>query len=189
MSSAGTTPDQLTLWWLPVGAGGHVVVHTSRWWELFRAWRERREPKPLFHAGLEIVSDGERYTIEMVPAWAGPRGTRGVVRTGPVGLRALGISRFFRYEIRCWRDGIIPDLRWGTSVAVRSTTQQRRQILTHTRTVPAHVWGRDVLNVGDMWNSNSLISWLLQSSGVDAECFAPPGDGRAPGWMTGVRAA
>lgn len=21
-------------WWLPVGAGGHVVIHTSRWGEL-----------------------------------------------------------------------------------------------------------------------------------------------------------
>lgn len=58
-----------------------------------------------------------------------------------------------------------------------------------TSGVPAHVWGKDVFGVGDMWNSNSLISWLLQSSGVDAMSLTPPAPGRAPGWRSGILAA
>ena len=66
------------LWWLPVGAGGRVVVHTSGWWEWYRAWREHRRPAPLFHAALEVTAGDTRYVIEMAPAWGGPAGPRGV---------------------------------------------------------------------------------------------------------------
>jgi hypothetical protein len=42
-------PDAgVVLWWLPVGAGGHVVRHTSGWWELLDAFRAHRAPQPLF---------------------------------------------------------------------------------------------------------------------------------------------
>ncbi|WP_413452372.1 hypothetical protein AA0Y32_11110 [Georgenia phoenicis] len=56
------------LWWLPVGAGGHVVVHTSRWWERLQARREHRAPEPLLHAALEVYTDTSRYVVEMTPA-------------------------------------------------------------------------------------------------------------------------
>ena len=46
----------------------------------------------------------------MTPAWGNPDAGRGVVRTGPVGLAGLGRSQFFRYEVRRWRDGTIPDV-------------------------------------------------------------------------------
>ncbi len=54
--------------------------------------------------------------------------------------------------------------------------------------VPALTWGRDELGTGDMWNSNSLTSWLLASS---HECVGelnirPPPNGRAPGWRAGL---
>ena len=48
--------------------------------------------------------------IEMGPVWNTPDPQRGVVGEGPVGLRSLGRSRLFRYEVRCWRDGRIPDV-------------------------------------------------------------------------------
>ena len=35
---------------------------------------------------------------------------RGVVAEGPVGSRWAGRLRIFRYEVRCWRGGIIPDV-------------------------------------------------------------------------------
>ena len=35
--------------------------------------------------------------------------------------------------------------------------------------VPTPVWGRDELRAGEMWNSNSLISWLIARSGLDVE--------------------
>ena len=100
----------VVLWWLPVGAGGHVVRPTSHWWELDDAHRTHRSPQPLFHAALEVFSADDRYVIEMAPSWGGPRDPdRGVVATGPVGLPVLGRSRFFRYEVRCWRDGRLLD--------------------------------------------------------------------------------
>jgi len=40
-----------------------------------------------------------------------------------------------------------------------------------------------------MWNSNSLVAWLLASSGVSVEAVQPPAGGRAPGWQAGLVAA
>jgi hypothetical protein len=37
-----------------------------------------------------------------------------------------------------------------------------------------------------MWNSNSLISWLLVRSGFEADGLDPPAGGRAPGWRSGL---
>ena len=55
--------------------------------------------------------------------------------------------------------------------------------------VPTPVWGRDELGAGEMWNSNSVISWLLTRASLCAEAGAPPGGGRAPGWDAGVLTA
>jgi hypothetical protein len=52
--------------------------------------------------------------------------------------------------------------------------------------VPTPVWGRDELHTGEMWNSNSTISWLIARSGLDAESIALPRRGRAPGWDAGI---
>jgi hypothetical protein len=181
----------LLLWWLPVGAGGHVVIHTSRWWEVIDASVHRRRPRPLFHAALELVVDGRRDIIEMAPAWGAPAVDRGVVATGPVGMRALGRSRFFRYEVRCWRDGVLPDRAWAVGAPVRLDVglERARHMSDVVASVPGFVWGRDPLRVGDMWNSNSLASWVLTRSGVDASALRPPDDGRAPGWTSGIAAA
>jgi hypothetical protein len=40
-----------------------------------------------------------------------------------------------------------------------------------------------------MWNSNSLISWLVARSGLDVDAVHPPAGGRAPGWRAGVLVA
>jgi hypothetical protein len=37
-----------------------------------------------------------------------------------------------------------------------------------------------------MWNSNSVISWLLARSGLPTEVIRPPAGGRAPGWHAGL---
>ena len=124
-TSAGCPPagkSAVVLWWLPVGAGGHVVRHTSWWWELLDAHRAHRPRQPLFHAALEVSVAGHRHVIEMAPNWGGPPGVdRGVVLTGPVGLRVLGRSQLFRYEVRCWRDGTIPDRAWAVGGPVLVT--------------------------------------------------------------------
>ena len=64
----------------------------------------------------------------------------------------------------------------------------RRRISAGSR-VPGLTWGRDELGLGDMWNSNSLVAWLLATSGHDVESLAPPGGGRAPGWTAGLELA
>jgi hypothetical protein len=40
-----------------------------------------------------------------------------------------------------------------------------------------------------MWNSNSVIAWLLASSGLPMDGIRPPAGGRAPGWEAGLVAA
>jgi hypothetical protein len=49
--------------------------------------------------------------------------------------------------------------------------------------------GRDELCTGEMWNSNSVNSWLIAGCGLDAESIEPPVGGRAPGWRAGIVAA
>jgi hypothetical protein len=179
----------IVLWWLPVGAGGHVVRHTSWWWELLDAHHTHRAPRPLFHAALEVYTGGDRYVIEMAPQWGGPKATdRGVAATGPVGLSALGRSRFFRYEVRCWRNGDLPDRQWaiGGPVTITGDDATARALLAHVAEVPELTWGRRVPPTADMWNSNSLVSWLLGTTGVPTVDLSPPEGGRAPGWDAGT---
>jgi len=191
-SEAADSVVSIVLWWIPVGSGGHVVAHTSRWWELVQARLAHRPAQRLFHAALEVTVDGGRYVIEMAPAWGGASaGDRCVVRTGPVGMRLLGRSRLFRYEVRCWRDGLIPDRRGavgGPNVLTRSASAARA-LLRQTRQVPALTWGRTVATTGDMWNSNSLISWSLVTAGIDTTDLHPPPGGLAPGWNAGLAVA
>ncbi|MEJ7790085.1 MAG: hypothetical protein WKF29_09410 [Thermoleophilaceae bacterium] len=51
------------------------------------------------------------------------------------------------------------------------------------------MWGRDEFHAGDMWNSNSVISWLLVRGGIDTAALQPPAGGRAPGWQAGITVA
>jgi hypothetical protein len=111
-----------------------------------------------------------------------------VVVEGPVGSKLVGRFRLFRYEIRRWRDGVIPDIAEAVSSPVRLTEDatRSRQILDLVPSVPALVWGRDEGSTGEMWNSNSVVSWLLARAGLDPDRIQPPTGGRAPGWRAGV---
>ena len=132
------------------------------------------------------------YVIEMAPAWGVPAGgDRGVARVGPVGLRALGRWRFFRYEVRCWPDGTLPDRQWaqgGPTVLTRDRAVVRA-LIDHVAQVPVFTWGRSVGTTGDMWNSNSLVAWLVVSAGLDPSSLQPPDGGAAPGWRAGLAVA
>ena len=176
------------LYWLPLGAGGWSVRRNGRVYEAIAARRARREVDDLYHAAL-AVRDGDRtYVIEMAPVWNTDDGRRGVVREGPVGLRWLGRSRWFRYEVRLWQDGRIPDVAQAVASPVRTSSShaQVASLLRVLPTVPPLTWGRDELGAGEMWNSNSLISWLLARSGHDMTTIRPPAHGRAPGWQAGL---
>jgi hypothetical protein len=99
--------------------------------------------------------------------------------------------RAFRYEVRCWRDGVIPDAAEAVDSPQILTEDpiMARKLLDSVPIVPPLLWGRDELGVGDMWNSNSTVSWLLALSGLPAGEIRPPDGGRAPGWEAGIVAA
>lgn len=124
----------------------------------------------------------------MTPQWGLPPGDRGVVVEGSVGMRTLGRSRLFRYEVHCWRHGVIPDRSEavGGTRRLSSGEEHARRVLELAPDFPVCTWGRDEQATGDMWNSNSLTSWLLARSGHFVADIAPPDHGRAPGWSAGL---
>lgn len=194
-NSAGYGPGRATasvdLYWLPLGAGGHFVRLNGWVYEAVAAWVEHRPPCDLYHSALQVEAADGRFVIEQAPVhdWSGAQ--RGVVGEGAVGARWAGRLRIFRYEIRLWREGHIPDVAEAVDSPRRLTTDEdRAQILLGlVSQVPTPVWGRDQLGAGEMWNSNSVIAWIITRSGLDPELVHPPAGGRAPGWHAGVALA
>ena len=176
------------LYWLTLGAGGHSVRLNGRVYERVVAWLERRETLALYHAALRVELPEGSYVIEQAPVRDGGGAERGVVAEGAVGSRSAARFRIFRYELRCWRGGVIPD----ADEAVESPRQLTsdpdvaRRLLELVHDVPTATWGRDELAAGEMWNSNSLVAWLLACAGIATETIHPPSGGRAPGWNAGL---
>jgi hypothetical protein len=158
----------IDLYWLPLGAGGWFVRLNGRVYEAVRALVERRRPLDLYHSALKVRLGEERFVVENawpIPDADGP--ARGVIVQGPVASRhAVASPRRLSDD---------PD--------------QARRLLDLVASLPTPVWGRDELATGDMWNSNSVIAWLLARSGLPAASIGPPPGGRAPGWHAGITAA
>jgi hypothetical protein len=179
------------LYWIPLGSGAHVVRLTGRTFETAAALLGRRPRCDLYHSALEVLVPEGRYVIEMTPIPDGDGERRGVVAEGPVGIRWAGRLRVFRYEIRRWKGGCIPDAgdAVDSPVRVADDAELARRILELVPMVPTPVWGRHELAPGDMWNSNSVVAWVLARAGVDMDSLAPPPGGRAPGWDAGLAVA
>ena len=179
------------LYWLPLGAGGRFVRSNGRLYEALAARLEHRDRSDLYHSALEVHLAGARYVIEQAPVWNMTRPDRGVVGEGPVGDPRLGRFRLFRYEIRCWPDGVIPDRDEAVDSPRRVSAEPRlaQQLLDLVPSFPTATWGRDEQRTGEMWNSNSLTAWLLARSGHDTSTIVPPAHGRAPGWGAGLMVA
>jgi hypothetical protein len=178
---------RIDLYWLPLGAGGRSVRLNGEVFEWCTALLEHRAPCDLYHSALEVYVPEARFVIEQAPVWRQGE-ERGVVGEGAVGARALGHLALFRYEIRRWRDGMIPDVDEAVASPQRLSTDPAcaRRLLELVPDVPTPVWGRDEQHAGEMWNSNSTISWLLVRSGLDVESLTPPLGGRAPDWNAGI---
>jgi hypothetical protein len=176
------------LYWLPLGAGGHSVRLNGRAYEALCARIGRRPARQLYHSALEVHVPEGRFVIEMTPVHDRHGEQRGVVTGGPVGSRWAGRLKICRYEIRRWRDGQIGDVGEAVDSPRRLSNDEHaaRCMLELAPRVPPAVWGRDELHTGDMWNSNSVISWLIAGSGIDAQSITPPSGGRAPGWQAGL---
>jgi hypothetical protein len=184
-------PFGVDLYWLPLGAGGHSVRLNGRVFEAIAALLERRTRCDLYHSALEVRVPEGRFVIEQAPAGRDQGMRRGVVAEGPVGSRWAGRFRLFRYEVRCWNGGVIPDADDAVESPRRLTHDPNvaRRVLESASQLPTPVWGRDELTTGEMWNSNSVVAWLLASTGLPAACVRPPAGGRAPGWRAGVAVA
>jgi hypothetical protein len=178
----------IALYWLPLGAGGHCVRYNGQAFEWVVARRQQRTPQALYHSALEVrVPDGH-FVIEQAPVPDGNGAARGVVAEGSVGFRWAGRFRLFRYEVRCWRDGAIPDIAEAVDSPrlLSGDLETAQRILALVPRLPTPVWGRDELGTGEMWNSNSITAWLVTSCGLDVAAITPPAHGRAPGWDAGV---
>jgi hypothetical protein len=179
-------PIAVDLYWLPLGAGGRSVRMNGRVFEAVAARLDGRRRCDLYHSALEVHVPEGRFVIEMAPAR--PADREHVVAEGAVGARAAGRLRLFRYEVRRWRDGVIPDVAEAVESPCRLSVDLdcARRVLELVPDVPTPVWGRDELGAGEMWNSNSLVSWLIAGSGLDAASIRAPLGGRAPGWQAGI---
>lgn len=160
----------------------------GRLYEAVAALLERRPACDLYHSALQVEVPEGRFVIEQAPVqdWSGKE--RGVVAEGAVGARWAGRFRIFRYEIRLWRGGHIPDIAEAVDSPRRLSDDEQcaRRVLHEVPQVPTPVWGRDELGTGEWWNSNSVIAWVAARSGLDADSIHPPQGGRAPGWRAGL---
>jgi hypothetical protein len=181
-----TNASVVQLYWIPLGSGARVVRLSGRLYEAFDAWRHRRPAVPLYHSALVVLAPEGRFVIEQTPIPRARERRHGVVE-GPVGSTLAGHLRLFRYEVRRWRDGVIPDIvdAVGSPVGLSDDPARASQVVELVPLVPALVWGRDQEHTGEMWNSNSVIAWLLERAGLDAVTIQPPAGGRAPGWAAG----
>jgi hypothetical protein len=186
-----TDGASIDLYWLPLGAGGRSVRWNGRIYEASAAALGRRPARDLYHSALVVMQRGDSYVVEMAPVWATNGENRGVVCVGPVGARWLGRYRAFCYEVRCWRDGYIPDVAAAVDSPQRvsNSPDQVAGLFDVVRLVPSLTWGRDEIGSSEMWNSNSLVSWLLAETGLDMTAIHPPAGGRAPGWHAGLALA
>jgi hypothetical protein len=175
------------LLWIPLGAGQHVVRISGRVFEALTSFVQHRPACDLYHSSLVITVPDGCFVIEMTPVPDHHGERRGVVASGAVGSRLLGRFHVFRYEIHRWHNGVIPDADRATATTIlQLAPTDAQRILDSVPSVPTPVWGRDELDAGEMWNSNSVTAWILRCGGIDTTQLAPPTGGRAPGWNAGL---
>jgi hypothetical protein len=184
-------PAWVDLYWLPLGAGSHLVRASGLTYEAISALIQHRSRCYVYHSALRILAPGGLYVVEMTPIPNGCGRERGVVAEGAVGTKWAGRLRIFRYEIRRWCNGSIPDLEYAVASPIRVSDELdvADRILELLPSVPTPTWGRDDLGAGEMWTCNSVISWALCRAGLVTDAIPVPPRGRAPGWDAGVTVA
>ena len=169
MSADRTAID---LYWLPLGAGGRSVRLNGRFFEAVAAVLGHRRACASTDSAL-LVRAGGGFVIELAPF---PATTPldavwwPLVRSAQWSRVAPGFP--LRGSLLAGRDH--PRRRRGRRGPRRLSDDPERatapRLVPH---VPTPVWGRDELRTGEMWNSNSLISWLLTRCGLDIEPINP----------------
>lgn len=185
-----TSFGSIDLFWIPLGAGGKGFVRlVGKVYEALKARLDGRKPLALYHTALQVRTPEGLFVVEMMlPSPGGDISSRGVVLEGAVASAWLAWLPPFRYEVRRWRDGIILEDE-PAAVGPQTLSEdpvQAGRLLEWTNSIPLLTWGRDDLDTGEMWNSNSVISWLLAKSGLPVENIEAPAGVRAPGWDAGI---
>ncbi|HQZ85547.1 MAG TPA: hypothetical protein PLB21_07970 [Actinomycetota bacterium] len=175
------------LYWIPLGAGARSVRFNGIVYEAIAAALQRRSRRGIYHSAVRITLPSGTYMVEMTPIPDAYGNERGVVAEGPVGVPAAQRFRLLRYEIRRWRNGVVPDLDQAVSSPIRvcHDLASAQRIFDLVPGVPRATWGRDELQAGEMWTCNSVISWALATGGIDVGALPLPANGRAPGWDAG----
>ena len=176
------------LYWLPLGAGGRCVRLNGRVFEALVARREHRPAADLYHSALEVRLAATAGSSRWRPVWNTPEPERGVVAEGPVGLRWLGRSRWFRYEVRCWRGGRIPDVDEAVDSPVRMSDDAwhaERVLALVPRFRDRH------LGAGRAAHRRHVELELAHVVAPRPQRprpvrVGPPAGGRAPGWDAGL---
>jgi len=93
-----------------------------------------------------------RFVIEQAPvrdSTARSAASSQKARSERAGLAAFG----FRYEVRRWRNGVIPDVAEAVESPQRLSDDllQAHRLLDLVPSVPTPVWGRDEFGTGEMW--------------------------------------
>jgi hypothetical protein len=143
----------IDLYWLPLGAGGHSVRLNGLAFEAIAARLHHRGRADLYHSALQVYVPEKQYVVDQGPAWS--EGSRcGVVGEGAGSAAgATGSSRTSQRPSRAHERRLTQEPELG------------QRLLDLAPQVPTPVWGRDELGTGEMWNSNSTISWLLARAG------------------------
>ncbi len=190
-SPAGDAADRATaavdLYWLPLGAGGHFVRLNGRVYEAVAA-RLQRRPR-VRSLPLRAPSGGPRGEVRH-RAGAGPRLERQGAGRRRRGRRRQSLGRpISDLPLRdpSLARGHIPDVAEAVDSPRRLTSDEdrARRVLDVVAQVPTPVWGRDELATGEMWNSNSVIAWVIARSGIDTEAIQPPPGGAPPAGRLG----
>ena len=87
-------------------------------------------PCGLYHSALVATLGDDHYFIEMAPVPPPPtrcHPTEASSHDGAVGSPLAERLRTFRYEIRCWRNGNIPDLHHAVEQPCLADTRRTRR--------------------------------------------------------------
>jgi hypothetical protein len=166
-----------------------VALRAVEWTHFRIRHGPRRAPPKERSVSLRAAGAGRRLPVrhrngtglgqQRTRSWRGLRGLRRTDLARP--LEVLSVRSPALAQRR--HPGPVPG---GCQPSARQRRKPRaQQLLELVPAFPTATWGRDEQRAGEMWNSNSLVSWLLARSGHDTERLHPPARGRAPGWSAG----
>ena len=178
------TAAAVELYWIPLGAGGHCVRFNGRIFEALDAARRapsalrplpRGARRPARRPALHDRARRRRRTpTRRAAASSAPAPSAAATSAGC----ACFATRFAAGEAD-------RSPTWTTRSAgrCRLTTDPgvARRLLDLVAAVPRPVWGRDELDAGEMWNSNSVIAWLVATAGLPADELEPAAAGQGAG--------